>query len=177
MKGIYPLKDRRFHPWKNGGGETAEILVSPPGSGFDDFDWRISTAVVASDGPFSTFSGIDRVLTIVDGGPVLLSINEESHLLDAASPPLFFSGDAACMAELRGERLLDFNVMLRRPLRAVVRRGVLDPRLTKARRNLALLLELRAGLSRLDLIDLDVADAGLVAALTGAEVIYVGIFE
>ena len=49
-------------PWKNGGGETAEIAVSPPGAALDDFDWRLSMARVETDGPFSAFPGIDRTL-------------------------------------------------------------------------------------------------------------------
>ena len=60
-------KSYRRQPWKNGGGETIEIAVFPAGASVDDFDWRISMALVATDGPFSTFSGIDRTLTILDG--------------------------------------------------------------------------------------------------------------
>lgn len=55
--GIYRTADRVFRPWKNGGGETAEILAFPAGAGFDDFSWRISTAIVAASGPFSAFPG------------------------------------------------------------------------------------------------------------------------
>lgn len=65
---IYLASDRHFSPWKNGGGETAEILCHPQGAGFGDFNWRISTARVASSGPFSTFEGIDRILTVLEGG-------------------------------------------------------------------------------------------------------------
>ena len=36
--GLYRRADRVFRPWKNGGGETAEILVAPPGADFEDFD-------------------------------------------------------------------------------------------------------------------------------------------
>ena len=31
---IYPGAGRAFAPWKNGGGETAEILCVPQGAGF-----------------------------------------------------------------------------------------------------------------------------------------------
>ena len=47
-------------PWKNGGGETAEILVEPAGAPLDSFDWRLSMARVAADGPFSLFPGVER---------------------------------------------------------------------------------------------------------------------
>ncbi len=52
-------------PWKNGGGVTREIVCQPPGAGLAAFDWRVSIATIASDGPFSLFAGIDRVITLL----------------------------------------------------------------------------------------------------------------
>ncbi|WP_220443688.1 HutD/Ves family protein [Paracoccus luteus] len=175
MNGIHPLRDRVFRPWKNGGGDTAEIVVSPPGAGFDDFEWRISTALVASDGPFSRFPGVDRVLTVIEGGPMALTIDGHVRQLDEHSSPLAFPGDAPCEARLCGPPLLDFNLMLRRPLAAQVRKGPLRPAGGRALARLALLLEDRAGLSRLDLVDLDAAAPRLAAALTGVQAISVEI--
>jgi environmental stress-induced protein Ves len=57
----------RTTAWKNGGGSTTEIAVAPMGASLDDFDWRVSMARVASDGPFSEFAGIDRTLDILKG--------------------------------------------------------------------------------------------------------------
>ena len=54
-------------PWKNGGGVTRQIAIDPPGSGLDDCGWRLSTAEVAQDGPFSRFDGVDRQLHILAG--------------------------------------------------------------------------------------------------------------
>ena len=59
---ILRAPDYRVMPWKNGGGTTTEVAVSPEGAGLDHFDWRISMARVEQDGPFSTFPGIDRTL-------------------------------------------------------------------------------------------------------------------
>ncbi len=60
-------------PWKNGLGVTTELAVARrPGE--DGFDWRISTATVASPGPFSVFPGIDRSLAIVRGGTLTLNV-------------------------------------------------------------------------------------------------------
>ena len=52
-------EDYKVMPWKNGGGITTEIWVSPEGSGLAGvpFDWRVSIADVATDGPFSKFAG------------------------------------------------------------------------------------------------------------------------
>lgn len=68
-------------PWKNGGGETVEIAVFPQGASVDDFDWRISMATVASDGPFSIFPGIDRTLSILEGNGMALAIAANDPLL------------------------------------------------------------------------------------------------
>lgn len=177
--GIFRLSDRLFSPWKNGGGETAEIVVSPPGADFGTFDWRISTAVVAASGPFSVFPGVDRVLTVLEGGAMVVSTVGHESRLDAACGPFAFPGDLPAVARLEGEALLDFNVMVRRPLRAQVKRGPLDPvyRDANARVRLALLLEDRAGLARLDLVDLDAAGPALVAALARVEALDVRICD
>ncbi len=64
---ILRAADHKRMPWKNGGGETVEIAVAPQDAALGDFDWRISMATVAADGPFSIFPGIDRTLSILSG--------------------------------------------------------------------------------------------------------------
>src|SRR5215208_142099 len=64
--------DCRRMPWKNGRGETTEIAVSPPGAGLDDFQWRVSVARVARNGPVSSFEGVGRTLAILDGAGLRL---------------------------------------------------------------------------------------------------------
>lgn len=177
MTGLYPLSARHFQPWKNGGGETAEILVFPAGAGFDDFDWRISTAKVAQDGPFSTFDGVDRNLTVLEGGRMQLRIGEATTLLGPESPPFAFAGDQPCAATLQGGALLDFNVMTRRPLRAVVTRSPLRVTATPRLGSYALLLQPAQGLARFDLVDLQACGAALVEALSGTPALLVEIVE
>ena len=105
----------RTMPWKNGGGETTEIVVSPASASMDDFDWRVSMARVATDGPFSIFAGIDRSLTLLEGEGIILSIAGQGDVhLTRQSPPLAFPGDAATDSRLVGGAILDLNVMTRR---------------------------------------------------------------
>ena len=104
----------RHMPWKNGGGETAEIAISPDGSGVDSFDWRISMARVDSDGPFSSVPGVDRTLTIIDGAGLQLSIDGVFVEVTAGSGPLAFRGDARTNATRIGGAVTDLNVMTRR---------------------------------------------------------------
>ena len=121
---IYPGAGRAFAPWKNGGGETAEILCVPKGAGFDTFHWRISTAKVAQSGPFSSFPGVHRNLTVIDGGPMRLSFPDGTvQELGAQAEPFAFSGEIGCGCDLLGPELLDLNVMVRAPYRAEVFRG------------------------------------------------------
>ncbi len=105
----------RRMPWKNGGGETVEIAVSPEGAALSDFDWRISMATVATDGPFSIFTGIDRTLSILEGNGMSLTIEGAVPvLLTQGSVPLAFPADVPVSATLPGGQITDLNVMTRR---------------------------------------------------------------
>lgn len=107
--------DHKRMPWKNGGGETVEIAVSPDGVGLADFDWRVSMATVATDGPFSVFPGIDRTLSILEGeGMTLFIEGREPERLTQASDPLSFAADAPTSATLIDGTITDLNVMTRR---------------------------------------------------------------
>ncbi|OEZ58816.1 HutD family protein [Duganella sp. HH105] len=101
-------------PWKNGGGSTTEIAVSPSGSGFDEFDWRVSLATISQSGPFSSFPGIDRSLALVAGDGVLLDFGDERFVLSPSEPLIEFDGEAAVHATVTGSLTTDFNVMTRR---------------------------------------------------------------
>ena len=105
----------RRMPWKDGGGETVEIALSPPGAALDAFDWRVSMATVASDGPFSRFPGIDRTLTVLEGRGLALAVaGRPPAALTPSSPPFGFPGDAATSATLLDGPVVDLNVMTRR---------------------------------------------------------------
>lgn len=154
---LYPAQDRRFTPWKNGGGQTAEVLCVPTGSDLESFDWRISTAQVSQSGPFSRFAGIDRVLTILEGGAIRLRFQSGSVVdLAQSSAPLSFGGEDACEAELLGEALLDLNLMVRRPLEgAILRSGEeVDPQGLLACYLFALADLTEPALGRFDLLEL-----------------------
>ena len=102
-------------PWKNGGGETVEVIVHPEGASLSDFGWRVSMATVASDGPFSVFPGIDRTLAVLSGDGMALSIEGlGDKLLTPVCAPLAFPADAPTTARLTGGPITDLNVMTRR---------------------------------------------------------------
>lgn len=112
---IVRAEECRVMPWKNGGGSTIEIAAGPPGASLDGFDWRVSMARVASDGPFSHFAGIDRTLALVEGGGMELTIEGQgSVILSRGGDPLVFAGDVPVSARLLAGAITDLNVMTRR---------------------------------------------------------------
>ena len=111
---ILRAADRVATPWKNGLGITREIAVHPPGSGLDDFDWRISMASVEAGGPFSNFPGVDRTLAVLEGRLSLRIAGRAPIELGPDSPPLAFPGDVPVEADLLAGPLTDLNLMTRR---------------------------------------------------------------
>jgi hypothetical protein len=108
-------RDYRRMPWKNGGGETVEVALHPADATLALFDWRISMAHVASDGPFSLFPGIDRTLLVLDGAGVRLAIGATAAIeLRPGTPSALFPGDVSTTATLIDGPITDLNVMTRR---------------------------------------------------------------
>ncbi|MFJ2113364.1 HutD family protein [Streptomyces sp. NPDC087850] len=109
----------RSMPWKNGGGTTREVAsgtvrapLAPAGPA-DGFDWRMSIADVDTGGPFSAFPGIDRVITLVEGEGMVLTVDGTPHPVGPLSP-FAFSGDATTDCRLDAGAVRDMNVMTRR---------------------------------------------------------------
>mgnify|MGYP001324581379 CR=1 FL=1 len=112
---IIPAASYVTMPWRNGGGTTTEIAVSPPGADMAAFDWRLSMARVERAGPFSVFDGIDRTIAILEGDGLTLSVAGGGEVcLDKALAPYGFPGDVAAGAVLVGGPVLDLNLMSRR---------------------------------------------------------------
>jgi environmental stress-induced protein Ves len=107
--------DSKATPWKNGGGSTTEIAIGPVGASLEAFDWRVSMARVASDGPFSYFAAVDRNLAVVQGNGLVLTIGENAPVtLSSGADPVSFPGDTPTSARLTAGEITDLNVMTRR---------------------------------------------------------------
>jgi environmental stress-induced protein Ves len=104
--------DRSSMLWKNGLGTTHEIVRWPAGSG-DDFDWRVSVADVTVDSQFSAFAGVDRILMMISGNGMSLTLGSEERQLPLFEP-FEFSGDVAVSSHLTNGPTRDLNVMTRR---------------------------------------------------------------
>lgn len=98
-------------PWKNGGGQTAEVARF---GSQDNFDARVSVAHIHASGPFSSFPGVDRVLIQLSGVPVtILHAGESGSVTLKHFEPYSFPGELVTEARLDGVAS-DFNVMVRR---------------------------------------------------------------
>lgn len=99
--------DRVAVAWRNGGGVTREVATD----GSEPFRWRVSIADVASNGPFSVFSGYTRTITLVRGAGMRLTIDGIVHTIDERYRMFQFSGDAQTECTLVNGAVVDLNVM------------------------------------------------------------------
>jgi len=123
---IIRYAELKAHPWRNGGGVTREVArhprttsmqtalqTGPRDTGQDNaWDWRVSIAEVSKAGPFSAYAGMDRVLTVIDGDLLLLSVDGAEHPLEKYRP-FRFSGDADSAGALPTGDIRDLNVITR----------------------------------------------------------------
>lgn len=100
-------------PWKNGGGFTTELFCI-----YDSVNssllFRLSVASVKSDGPFSNFPGIDRILLLLKGEGFLLEGTTINTSLKLNTSPLYFKGEDSIKCILLNGPCTDFNVMTAR---------------------------------------------------------------
>ena len=109
MVQVFSKKDFKIQPWKNGGGTTTELFRLSKDS--NDFVFRISSAKVEKNGPFSLYENIDRVLILLKGkGLRLITSNGKSEMKNELEM-YSFSGETAIDCELIDGECLDFNVM------------------------------------------------------------------
>ena len=97
-------------PWKNGGGSTEEI-TRDAGSGLDGFGWRLSIADIAESGGFSTFAGYQRVITVIQGAGMVLTVDGEEQRGLLPLQPFAFKGDSQVACRLITGPIRDFNLI------------------------------------------------------------------
>ncbi|WP_434630542.1 HutD/Ves family protein [Chromobacterium sp. CV08] len=102
-------------PWANGGGRTLELFRLPHPERSGAFALRMSVATVAEGGPFSRFAGVDRLLGLLEGEGMALSLADGRRLmLDAPGRVAAFPGEIDVRCRLLGGALRDCNLMLAR---------------------------------------------------------------
>ena len=104
-------------PWKNGLGVTREIAREPLEG---EFAWRLSMATVGELAGFSRFEGVTRVLAVVEGEALSLTVDGVTSQLHRGGASARFSGEAAAAAEALGTPVTDLNLMTRGALRGSI---------------------------------------------------------
>ena len=99
-------------PWKNGGGSTRNLAAAPADATLADFDWRVSLADVEADGPFSAFSDVERVIMLIEGSEMILTVDGATHRL-GRHDTLEFSGAADTTCRVPSGPTRDLNLMTR----------------------------------------------------------------
>jgi environmental stress-induced protein Ves len=99
-------------PWRNGGGLTREVATAPVQEA-GEFDWRVSIADVDRSGAFSAFPGVDRVITLLEGDGMVLTVDGVERTL-RPHEPFAFAGESDTSCRLPGGPTRDLNVMTRR---------------------------------------------------------------
>lgn len=97
-------------PWKNGGGSTEEI-TRDAGTGLDGFGWRLSIADIGESGGFSTFAGYQRVITVLQGAGMRLTVDGQDTRPLLPLDPFAFSGESQVSCTLLGGAIRDFNLI------------------------------------------------------------------
>ncbi|WP_428686075.1 HutD/Ves family protein [Reyranella sp.] len=80
-------------PWKNGGGTTVDIA-------FSGDVWRFGRTPIVQPGPFSDYTGYDRIQVLVSGSGLVLETPEGE--IDVRQPfrPVHFTGETRIASRL-----------------------------------------------------------------------------
>ncbi len=108
------LTAREFvrQPWKNAGGTTTELALHEEGA---QCLWRLSVADIERSGPFSDFSGYERIIMLLEGDGMELTL-DGAHVerMDEPFRPFTFDGAAKTQCRLLGGAVKDLNLMVDR---------------------------------------------------------------
>ncbi len=104
----YAPSDFTRMPWKNGGGQTTELLRRGPR---EEYVWRLSVADIGVDGPFSRFVGMHRLISVIQGNGVRLDLGGHSSEVLAPFQTLNFDGGSEVECELLNGPVQDINLV------------------------------------------------------------------
>lgn len=147
---LIAANEYRRERWKNGLGWTREIVRWPDR---DDWSWRLSIAEIEQDSRFSTFSGVDRELVLLQGNGLRLRFDDgEVQTLEPPHQRYRFAGERGVTGELVDGLTHDFNLMWRRDLikAEMLYRPLVGPMLFFADPGTTWAVHLLAGQARFD---------------------------
>lgn len=83
---VVRVEDVAPQPLSDGGGQAHELLVA------DDGAWRVNLVVIEHDGHLTPSPGRRRLLTVVDGAVLVLSVDGTEHVVEPRRPFAFDGG-------------------------------------------------------------------------------------
>lgn len=96
-------------PWRNGGGQTRELLAWPS---IENWQIRISLADIDADGAFSAFPNTHRWFSVIEGHGVNLRFKNQDITQTLRSEPLQFDGSQVPYCSLINGSTRDLNLMV-----------------------------------------------------------------
>lgn len=96
-------------PWANGRGTSYEVVRGGGG----DWTWRVAIAPVMEDGPFSELPGVDRWLTVIDAGRLVLTVDGVERIISRGEV-VAFAGESKVTARIPDGPVRDCGLMVRR---------------------------------------------------------------
>jgi environmental stress-induced protein Ves len=126
MRAIRPA-DWTHMAWHNGGGVTSEIAAKRQAG---EIVWRMSTAVVDTDGKYSCFPNLTRISSAIEGAGTTLHDPDNSKTVEILPrTPTVLNGDIAWNGILTDGPIRHFNLIFDpRKVRASVVVAQLDGR-------------------------------------------------
>lgn len=105
------LNDYIKMPWKNGKGYTVEIAKNSDNCPVDRFNWRISMATIDQNSLFSNFNGYQRVISVLEGDGIILTVDDQAPKILHPFDTFFFSGNSQTRCALLNDIVKDFNLI------------------------------------------------------------------
>ena len=110
----FPREAYTSMAWRNGAGITREIAREPAQG--ESFAWRLSLASLQVSGPFSSYTGYERCVALVDGRGFHLHVaGAAAKTLAARGDHALFAGAAEARCELLDGPCTDLSLMVRDP--------------------------------------------------------------
>lgn len=91
-------------PWKNGGGVTVDIAMSGE-------IWRFGRTPITAAGPFSDYTGFDRIQVLVAGRGLVLQTPEGEIDVRRPFKPVRFAGETPIVSRLEAGPVEVVNLM------------------------------------------------------------------
>ena len=105
---VQRFSEHRAMPWANGLGTSYEVASDRNADG--EWTWRVAIAPVVEDGPFSSLSGVERELVVIEGNGMVLDVDGKSVECMPSQVVRFF-GDSTTFARLVDGPVVDLGLM------------------------------------------------------------------